>query len=1085
MANPNQRLTVLAATWFVAFLANGQPSGGGSGHGPTRVLQAFESAEAFNVVMSEGVEVRLAVEPGVMGDALRIDYEFVAGGGFGIVQFPAGLVLPVPEAGDFEFAFKVRGEGSANALEFKLLDVGGDLSLNAEKADVWWVNRRDFAPTKDWTTLRQKRRHITHAWGPKGGPAPTRVDKIEFAIASVNGGRGTLWFDELTYRTIEPAPNPLPTPTISLADEKHRTPVDVPLVLASGSPSIDIDIDLGYERDVDLVRLTWKNAVESPSSLSISTSVDGLTFSDAASFGRRNLAHADYPFPEVSAQYVRMTITPPQTNDAALIAYEIGNPGEGSDPLSLARRWAAQNPDEYPAYLRDIHSNWAVVGQPGDSEESLLGEQGVVEFGASTFSIEPRIVLPSDATEGGPRVLTPWNADVVTPAMNNDGLPMTTLNWMDVRLEVRPSMSIIGGERTLTVEYSLQNRGPDTRDGVFALVVSPLQVNPPWQFLNTRGGVGRVGALSLIQGGLLVNGTTPVRVQPEIPFTDLVTFEDRAWYEPFSPPAVGSERTAPVIDPRGLASAIGDVPFKLAAGGRSRWIVTAPFESSKPAIVAPANDPMSALMVDVPPAQQPLLDTLNANLNYILINADGPAIQPGSRCYERSWIRDGSLTSNALLAFGHHQQAVDFIDWYAKFLIPIGDDALKVPCVVDKRGADPVPENDSHGQYIFAVWNAYQFTRDRSILERHWPNVVKVVNYMDVLTGQRLTPEFADGGPSRQEPGKPAVPAAAFRGLMPESISHEGYSAKPMHSYWDDWFTLRGYEDAARIAVSLGRTDAADVLTKRAAEFRTSLSGSIALTMKAHGIDYLPGCVELGDFDATSTTTAVWPGHALDTTGLRPEFQATFDRYWDFFQKRATTNVWDAYTPYELRHVGVFVRLGQPDRAEAVLNWLMQHQRPQAWRQWAEVVWNDPTTPKFIGDMPHTWCGSDFINSFRAMLAYESDDDTQLHLFAGLTPAWFADGEVTRITSLPTHFGPLTAHIVATPTANGTRIVCNIDPGCVPPNGFILRTPTLPPTLGTLRSIRVNQRPVVPAADGTVTVPSASSTIEWVYSIQP
>ena len=35
-------------------------------------------------------------------------------------------------------------------------------------------------------------------------------------------------------------------------------------------------------------------------------------------------------------------------------------------------------------------------------------------------------------------------------------------------------------------------------------------------------------------------------------------------------------------------------------------------------------------------------------------------------------------------------------------------------------------------------------------------------------------------------------------GLVTESISHEGYSAKPVHSYWDDFWALRGLDDAGR-----------------------------------------------------------------------------------------------------------------------------------------------------------------------------------------------------------------------------------------------------------------------------------------------
>ena len=70
-----------------------------------------------------------------------------------------------------------------------------------------------------------------------------------------------------------------------------------------------------------------------------------------------------------------------------------------------------------------------------------------------------------------------------------------------------------------------------------------------------------------------------------------------------------------------------------------------------------------------------------------------------------------------------------------------------------------------------------------------WPHVVAAAGYLDSL--RRLP-----------------VEDSLFRGLLPPSISHEGYSAKPMHSYWDDFFALRGYKDATAMARVLGHDDA-------------------------------------------------------------------------------------------------------------------------------------------------------------------------------------------------------------------------------------------------------------------------------------
>ena len=63
-----------------------------------------------------------------------------------------------------------------------------------------------------------------------------------------------------------------------------------------------------------------------------------------------------------------------------------------------------------------------------------------------------------------------------------------------------------------------------------------------------------------------------------------------------------------------------------------------------------------------------------------------------------------------------------------------------------------------------------------------------------------------------------------FYGMVPESISHEGYSAKPMHSYWDTFFILRGLKDAAFLASELQKPEAASS-TQRCA----TSSGAISL----------------------------------------------------------------------------------------------------------------------------------------------------------------------------------------------------------------------------------------------------------------
>ena len=106
-----------------------------------------------------------------------------------------------------------------------------------------------------------------------------------------------------------------------------------------------------------------------------------------------------------------------------------------------------------------------------------------------------------------------------------------------------------------------------------------------------------------------------------------------------------------------------------------------------------------------------------------------------------------------------------------------------------------------------------------------------------------------------------ALAKPAFYGLMPASISHEGYSAKPMHSYWDDFWALRGYKDAvADRAVARSRWRRQAHSPRRATSSAPTCTPRCVAATAQHGIDFIPGAAELGDFDATSTTIALAPG---------------------------------------------------------------------------------------------------------------------------------------------------------------------------------------------------------------------------------
>jgi hypothetical protein len=255
-------------------------------------------------------------------------------------------------------------------------------------------------------------------------------------------------------------------------------------------------------------------------------------------------------------------------------------------------------------------------------------------------------------------------------------------------------------------------------------------------------------------------------------------------------------------------------------------------------------------------------------------------------------------------------------------------------------------------------------------------------------------------------------------------------------------------------------------------EFRRDLYASMRLAMEKHGIDFIPGAADLGDFDATSTTIGVAPGGELERLP-QPALRRTFERYWEeFAARRDGRKAWEAYTPYELRTVGTFVRLGWRERAHELLDFFLRDRRPAEWNGWGEVVWRDPRAPKFIGDMPHAWVGSDYLRSVLDMFAYVRESDSTLVVGAGVAPSWL-EGPGVTVEGLFTEYGAL--DLAMRRDGDAVRVRIGAARGVtlpralrVPPGGIELRPP-LAREGDAPRTVEVDGRPV-PIVEGAVRI---------------
>jgi hypothetical protein len=729
--------------------------------------------------------------------------------------------------------------------------------------------------------------------------------------------------------------------------------------------------------------------------------------------------------PESETRYVRLRLQDGPAKTYGLEEIEVKDLAWGASPNAFFAALARSAPRGfYPRAYAGEQSYWTVLGIDGGSAQGLLSEDGVLEFGPQSPSVEPFLL-----TDNG---LVTWANVEIDHSLLDGYLPIPSVTWRDRELAMRVTAFGSGARARsqLISRYTLENHSDHKRAVTLALAIRPFQVNPPTQFLNRPGGVAPIHDLSWDGTTLSINGEPRLYALQAPDQVVMAGFDSGNIPELLARPSSASIKA--IQDETGFASAVLRYRLELPPRGSRTIGIIAPL-SGAPRLPATGDatawldrqqaetaegwrEKLNRVTLSVPAAGQPVRDTLRTALAHILISRAGPALQPGTRAYARSWVRDGAMMSDTLSRLGQVSTVRNYIDWFAPHQFSNG----KVPCCVDSRGSDPVAENDSQGALLYLIAQHYRYTRDRAWLERMWPHVAAAARYMNALRGKERTAQNQTAG------------RRAFYGLMPASISHEGYSDKPAYSYWDDFWALAGYDGAVAIARALGHDAEAERLAAERKEFGGDLQASLRASIAAHGIHIIPGSADRGDFDATSTTIALSVAHGQADLPQR-ELHATFERYWREFTARRVGEKWDAYTPYELRNVGAFVRLGWRKRAWALIDFFLADRRPLHWNQWAEVVGREARHPRFIGDMPHGWVASDFASAVLDLFAYERGSDEALVLAAGIPVDWLA-GSGVRIEDLRTPYGGLSYTL----RRDANRLDLKITGGLTPPRGGLV-----------------------------------------------
>ncbi|HLA62782.1 MAG TPA: discoidin domain-containing protein, partial [Rhodothermales bacterium] len=467
-----------------------------------RVLADGESLDGWTAVTPEGVSLRLSLDEGRTGRAIRLDYDFNGHGGYAIARRELDLTLPE----NYRFRWWLRAEGPDGALppvqdlEFKLVDPSGQ--------SVWWHNRRRFEYPARWARLATRARHMSFAWGPASGAAPGRLGSLEFVVTAATGGRGTVWIDDVTYEALPPegpyTGTPVATANVNEADATHVLDGDPATTWTASSGTPRLTLDFGLSREFGALTLDW--GAHAAADYDVELSDDGQTWTTARRIRDGNGGRDRLYMPETEARYLRLHFLRGREG------YELAEVGVepvafSATPNEWLQNVAGQAPrGRYPRSLLRSGTFWTVIGADRDEAEALVGEDGEVEVGSRRFTLEPFLYT-------GGRLLSWADSDTTTQALAHHTLPLPSITRRHGGLALETTAFVAGdsGRAVLYVRYRVEGNDEPVR---LLLAARPWGVNPPYQWLNVSGGWAPVRDVRVDGGALVIDGRPVVPLGP-------------------------------------------------------------------------------------------------------------------------------------------------------------------------------------------------------------------------------------------------------------------------------------------------------------------------------------------------------------------------------------------------------------------------------------------------------------------------------------------------------------------------------------------------------------------------------------------
>jgi hypothetical protein len=540
-------------------------------HAQVRTLEEFETKENWNFIRSDGVSLNLGNEPGLTGKAIRFDYDFTKGTGYGGIQ--KFFAIDLPE--NFEFTFWLKANSPDNNFEIKFIDSTGN--------NVWWVSNRNYDFPEEWKKIRIKKRHISFAWGPTNDQSLKRIDRIEFTVASFVGGKGTLWLDDLKFEPLPPETGNYPQPLFTASSFVPNHPA-----AAMGDPSQEsfwqsrdltnqhILTDFTVRREFGGVHINWVKGA-SAKAFDILLSDDGKTWENVYQVQSNQGDISFIRLPESEARFLKILLHSGNSPSGFGIQ-EVRFPDVKStltlnDFLMYSSKHSTAG--DYPRYFSGQASYWTLTGVNNDVKEALINEEGMVEVEKARFSIEPLL-------KTGEKLYN-WSNVKTTQSMGSSGksgdfefLPSAT--WLCPDVEFTTAISTSGEANknsVLSIQYTLKNLSNQAKDVDLYLLIRPYQVNPYYQFLNLPGGAGKISTISEKSNGTIAVDDKVILTQTKYDAFGVCASDEGNPVDFVRNGIIPADKS--VTDEQGLAQGILQYRIHLKPGGQEILTLVVPF----------------------------------------------------------------------------------------------------------------------------------------------------------------------------------------------------------------------------------------------------------------------------------------------------------------------------------------------------------------------------------------------------------------------------------------------------------------------------------------------------------------------------